>query len=102
MAAEVEEVVLDPDLVDAQQLGPDSRDFLLSGAAGRHVAVLEMRPRVACRLLLRLPLLALPKALQPDPAVDARRQLSGRHHHLGTALKTQRSAEGPAPLDGAP
>src|SRR5207245_11353142 len=52
MAAEAEEVVLDPYLADTQQLRPDSCDLLLGGVAGRDVAVLEVRARVARRLLL--------------------------------------------------
>ena len=55
MAAELEEVVVDADLLDAEKALPDRRHLLLGRGRRRDVGVAEVGPRVASHRLLATP-----------------------------------------------
>src|SRR5581483_3989290 len=76
VAAELEEVVEDADLIDAQKLAPKLRHFGFGLVARRYIIAPELRPDMHGSAALRSPLFGAIK-----PQIQARVEIARRNHH---------------------
>src|SRR5712664_1270660 len=93
MASQLKEIVVDTDLLDTEQLSPDTCDSLLDLVSRSDILICQSRSRMGFSNLICRPW-DLAQGLKIDPLRNPGMQITDRNNDLAQRTNAQNAAEG--------